>query len=129
MLCIHCLSFRLCCAEVCQTIQAGTGLQPQQLFHVLPKLLHEVLPMASLMVGQADHDQRDRAKGEARDQIDEMNAAGASIVVRRCNVADKNDVEHLLSTGVEGLPPVRGVIHEAMVLHVRTLCSVFELSR
>ncbi|CAI6336292.1 unnamed protein product [Periconia digitata] len=56
-------------------------------------------------------------KGKAKDQIDDMNASGASIVVRRCNVADKGDVEHLLSTGVEGLPPVRGVIHGAMVLH------------
>ena len=68
MLCIRCLFFRLCCVEVCQMIQAGMGLPPQQLFRELPKFPHEVLPMASLTVGQADHDQRDCAKGGAGDQ-------------------------------------------------------------
>ncbi|KAF2797876.1 hypothetical protein K505DRAFT_405502 [Melanomma pulvis-pyrius CBS 109.77] len=56
-------------------------------------------------------------KGKAKEQIDELNAAGANIVVRRCNVADKPDVESLVSTGLTDLPPVRGLIHGAMVLH------------
>ena len=47
-----------------------------------------------------------------------LNASGANIVVRRCNVADRADVDTLLFTGLEGLPPVRGIIHGAMVLHV-----------
>lgn len=57
-------------------------------------------------------------QGKAKEQIDALNASGANIVVRRCNVADRADVDALLSTGLEGLPPVRGIVHGAMVLHV-----------
>lgn len=57
-------------------------------------------------------------KGKAKEQIDELNAAGANIVIRRCDVANKADVESLLNEGLAGLPPVRGLIHGAMVLHV-----------
>ncbi|KAF2705174.1 BcPKS8, polyketide synthase [Pleomassaria siparia CBS 279.74] len=56
-------------------------------------------------------------KGKAKEQIDELNTSGANIVVRRCNVVDKADVESLVSTGLDGLPPVRGLIHGAMVLN------------
>lgn len=57
-------------------------------------------------------------KGKAKDQIDALNNNGANIVVRRCDVADKADVESLISTGLTDLPPVRGIIHGAMVLNV-----------
>lgn len=66
-------------------------------------------------------------KGKAKEQIDELNAAGANIVVRRCNVADKADVESLVSTGLTDLPPVRGLIHGAMVLHVSISYSKTDL--
>lgn len=56
--------------------------------------------------------------GKAKVQVDALNASGANIVVRRCNVADRADVDALLTSGIEGLPPVRGIIHGAMVLHV-----------
>lgn len=56
-------------------------------------------------------------RGKAKEQIDALNAAGAAIMVRRCNVADRADVEALVSTGLNDLPPVRGIIHGAMVLH------------
>ncbi|KAF2679022.1 ketoacyl-synt-domain-containing protein [Lentithecium fluviatile CBS 122367] len=56
-------------------------------------------------------------KGKAKEQIDVLNTAGAAIVVRRCDVADRSDVEKLLTTGLTDLPPVRGIVHGAMVLH------------
>ncbi|KAF1952134.1 hypothetical protein CC80DRAFT_479691 [Byssothecium circinans] len=78
--------------------------------------------MASWMVGKgAKHivllSRSGGLKGKAKEQIDALNEAGAAIVVRRCDVADRTDVEQLISTGLEGLPPVRGLIHGAMVLH------------
>jgi NADPH:quinone reductase-like Zn-dependent oxidoreductase len=57
-------------------------------------------------------------KGKAKEQIDSLNASGANIVVRRCDVADRADVEDLILTGLKDMPPVRGIIHGAMVLHV-----------
>lgn len=56
--------------------------------------------------------------GKAKEQVDALNASGANVVIRRCNVVDRADVDALLSSGLEGLPPVRGIIHGAMVLHV-----------
>jgi NAD(P)-dependent dehydrogenase (short-subunit alcohol dehydrogenase family) len=56
--------------------------------------------------------------GKAKEQVDALIASDANIVIRRCNVADRFDVDTLLTSGLEGLPPVRGIIHGAMVLHV-----------
>jgi hypothetical protein len=56
--------------------------------------------------------------GKVQDLIDEGTAAGAKIVVRSCNIADRNSVDELLTSGLEGLPPVGGVVHGAMVLRV-----------
>lgn len=62
--------------------------------------------------------------GKAEEQIDSLNAAGANIVVRRCDVADRADVDALISVGLSDLPPVRGIIHGAMVLHVSDLLDL-----
>ncbi|KAI8939049.1 hypothetical protein NX059_004887 [Plenodomus lindquistii] len=56
------------------------------------------------------------ANGKAKIEIDALNQAGTQVVVRRCDVADRSDVDRLVSTGLSGLPPVRGIIHGAMVL-------------
>ncbi|KAJ4293521.1 hypothetical protein N0V90_008804 [Kalmusia sp. IMI 367209] len=55
--------------------------------------------------------------GKAKDQIDALNASGANIIIRRCDVTDRSDVDALLTSGLVGLPRVRGIIHGAMVLH------------
>jgi NAD(P)-dependent dehydrogenase (short-subunit alcohol dehydrogenase family) len=60
-------------------------------------------------------ERRDRAK----EQIDDLNNGGANVVVRSCDVADRASVDQLISGGLIDLPPVRGIIHGAMVLHVR----------
>jgi NADP-dependent 3-hydroxy acid dehydrogenase YdfG len=41
----------------------------------------------------------------------------AKIIVRACNVANEKEVQELVSSGCNELPPIRGVIHGAMVLH------------
>lgn len=48
--------------------------------------------------------------------------AGAEVVIRQCDVADKEQVDFLISKNIRGMPPVRGVIHGAMVLHVSYTC-------
>lgn len=57
-------------------------------------------------------------KGQAKEQIAALSKAGANIVVRSCDVANKADVEDLVLRGLTDLPPIRGIIHGAMVLHV-----------
>lgn len=79
--------------------------------------------MAAWMVGKgAKHivllSRSGELKGAAKDQIDALNQNGAAVIARRCDVANPTEVDNLISTGLEGLPPVRGLIHGAMVLHV-----------
>ncbi|KAK8036282.1 Reducing polyketide synthase PKS1 [Apiospora rasikravindrae] len=56
------------------------------------------------------------ATGKAKELIDEVARFGAEIVVQKCDVANPADVENLVTFELEGMPPVRGVIHGAMVL-------------
>ncbi|KZM21666.1 uncharacterized protein EKO05_0000979 [Ascochyta rabiei] len=55
-------------------------------------------------------------KGKAAEQIAALNTAGANIIVRSCDVANKADVDNLVLRGLSDLPPVRGIVHGAMVL-------------
>lgn len=54
--------------------------------------------------------------GKVKELVDEAALVGAEIVVRRSDVANPSSVEELVKHGLQGLPPVRGVIHGAMVL-------------
>ncbi|KAI0490355.1 ketoacyl-synt-domain-containing protein [Xylaria cf. heliscus] len=56
------------------------------------------------------------ATGKVKELIEEVAAVGAEVIVRRCDVAKPDDVEELINFGLEGMPPVRGLIHGAMVL-------------
>ncbi|KAI0443526.1 ketoacyl-synt-domain-containing protein [Xylaria telfairii] len=56
------------------------------------------------------------ATGKVKELIEEAAAAGAEVIVRQCDVANPYDVEELINFGLEGMPPVRGLIHGAMVL-------------
>ncbi|KAK7959092.1 Reducing polyketide synthase PKS1 [Apiospora aurea] len=56
------------------------------------------------------------ATGKVKELIDEVAQLGAEIVVQKCDVANPADVENLVTYELGGLPPVRGVIHGAMVL-------------
>lgn len=58
------------------------------------------------------------ATGKVKDLIDELATVGANITVRRCDVASKESVDNLIQNELIGLPPVRGIVHGAMVLHV-----------
>lgn len=58
------------------------------------------------------------ATGKVKDLIDEMALLGANILVRRCDVANPDSVDNLIHNELVGLPPVRGVVHGAMVLRV-----------
>lgn len=56
------------------------------------------------------------ATGKVKELISSASIAGANVVVRRCDVADKASVDELFASGLDGLPPVRGIVHGAMVL-------------
>jgi acyl transferase domain-containing protein/NADPH:quinone reductase-like Zn-dependent oxidoreductase/acyl carrier protein len=53
---------------------------------------------------------------EVAELAEECQQLGASVHVKRCDAANKGDVHNLLADLAQTLPPVRGVIHAAMVL-------------
>lgn len=53
--------------------------------------------------------------------IDEASILGANIVTRKCNVANKVEVDSLVRECSTDLPAVRGVVHGAMILKVGSL--------
>lgn len=63
--------------------------------------------------------------GKVKELVDELAANGISVAVRCCNVANKAEVENLICSGLEGLPPVRGIVHGTMVLRVSHLRCQF----
>ncbi|CAG8978751.1 hypothetical protein HYALB_00011512 [Hymenoscyphus albidus] len=56
------------------------------------------------------------ATGKVAELITEAAELGATITVLPCDVASKEAVDKLISTDLVSLPPIRGVIHAAMVL-------------
>lgn len=57
------------------------------------------------------------ATGKVAELIEEAKSIGATITVRPCDVISKEQVQKLVTEDISALPPVRGVIHAAMVLH------------
>ncbi|RAL66180.1 hypothetical protein DID88_005852 [Monilinia fructigena] len=54
--------------------------------------------------------------GKVKELVDDLAAVDANVVVRRCDVANSDAVECLVSNELTDMPKVRGVIHGAMVL-------------
>lgn len=50
--------------------------------------------------------------------IDELAIDGTLVTVKACDVIDKQSVSTLINEDMKDLPPVRGVVHGAMVLRV-----------
>jgi NAD(P)-dependent dehydrogenase (short-subunit alcohol dehydrogenase family) len=55
--------------------------------------------------------------GKVGELIEETKLQGAQVIVKPCDVSDKAQVEKLIKEDISHLPPVKGVIHAAMVLH------------
>lgn len=59
------------------------------------------------------------ASGKVKELMNDLRStAGANILLRRCDVADKSSVDAPFRSGMSDLPPVRGIVHGSMVLKV-----------
>lgn len=59
-----------------------------------------------------------KATTELGKLIKDSQAVGATIYVKSCDVADEASVKSLVAELQQNLPPIRGIIHAAMVLIV-----------
>lgn len=68
-----------------------------------------------------------RASANAKVLTDEYSSTDVNIAVLQCDVGEKDQVRKVIEVCAQSMPPIRGVIHGAMVLHVRS-CLLPELS-
>tara|TARA_R110002060_G_scaffold52605_1_gene63403 strand:+ start:830 stop:1123 length:294 start_codon:yes stop_codon:yes gene_type:complete len=66
--------------------------------------------------------------GKVKELIDELAPLGANIIVRSCNVVETTSVDNLVTKELTDMPPIRGVVHGAMVLRVSFLPLSIQLS-
>ncbi|KAK3503468.1 ketoacyl-synt-domain-containing protein [Neurospora crassa] len=55
--------------------------------------------------------------GKVKELAEDLSMMGVSVHVRRCNVVNEIEVDELIRTGLQGLPPIRGIVLGTMVLH------------
>lgn len=68
------------------------------------------------------------AKQNVKDLIRELGDMGAMVIAYKCDVGSKSDVNQMLKYASKTMPPVRGVVHGAMVLNVSNTISMSTLS-
>lgn len=68
------------------------------------------------------------SRKNVKDLIRELGDMGATVVAHKCDVGSKSDVDEMLEKTSKTMPPVRGVIHGAMVLNVSTMKLLSVLS-
>jgi len=64
---------------------------------------------------------------KVKELIEESIRTGAQITVKRCDVSNSESVASLISNELLDMPEVKGVVHAAMVLHVKPHFSLLEL--
>lgn len=57
--------------------------------------------------------------------INKLAPLGVRILVKACDVSNRQSVETLINEEMKDLPPVRGVVQGAMVLRVSSIFPVF----
>ena len=58
------------------------------------------------------------SRQEARDSVEAHENQGAKVSVSACDVSDSEQLSQVVSESSSEMPPIRGVIHTAMVLRV-----------
>lgn len=58
------------------------------------------------------------AVAAAQRLVDELNALGVQVHVHKCDVGDKEQLQTVIRETLDANPPIRGVFHGAMALHV-----------
>lgn len=63
-------------------------------------------------------------KEKSREVIALLKEQGAQVSVFKCDISNAADLDHLLEHSERDMPPIRGMIHGALVSKVRTLSCI-----
>ena len=66
---------------------------------------------------------------EARDLVQALQNQGANVSVFACDVSDSEQLRQVVFESSSGTPPIKGVIHTAMVLKVSHHSELGEITR
>ena len=64
---------------------------------------------------------RSSPKPEVEEQLNELRSSGCDVKAIQCDVSKKEDVETMLTSVRETMPPIRGILHSAGVLDDATI--------
>lgn len=53
-----------------------------------------------------------------RELVEQLKGIGVEVVVYTCDIAEEEQVKKMISSVQETMPPIRGVLHGAMVIQV-----------
>ena len=59
------------------------------------------------------------SQASTRELVDELKGNGVEIMVYACDIGEDEQVKKMIDYVQEKMPPIRGVLHGAMVLQVR----------
>lgn len=62
------------------------------------------------------------ANAKVKDLTGKLEQLGTNVYLRQCDVAKQSDVEKIVAECMHDVPPIRGIIHSAMVLNVCSPC-------
>lgn len=65
-----------------------------------------------------------KADGKTRDLIEKLRVREVTVASYVCDVGVKDQVENLVREGLKQMPPIRGVIHGAMINQVSQLAAI-----
>lgn len=68
------------------------------------------------------------SSSELKTLVSDSQVSGSSVYIKQCDVADKGAVETLVAEVQKTMPPIRGLIHAAMVLRVSDCLSTCTVS-
>ena len=58
------------------------------------------------------------SQASTRELVDELKSNGVKVIVYACDIGEEEEVMKMVHYVQEKMPPVRGVLHGAMVLQV-----------
>lgn len=67
------------------------------------------------------------AKVSAQSTVQELTEKGVQVYIHACDISKESDVRQMFLDISWGAPPVRGIMHGAMVLKVSDVYAIFQL--
>ena len=59
------------------------------------------------------------SQARTRELVDELQSKGVHMMIYTCDIGEEDQVKEMLVQAEDSMPPIRGIIHGAMINRVR----------